>query len=73
MDDPFSGLDLISSSPDKTAVLNNTGNGENLEATNENNDSDIETAVEADECLTFEPTGNESEGILTNQIGKSIL
>ena len=65
MDDPFSGLELISSSPDKN-VLNNTTNNDTLEATNDNNDSDIEEAVEADECLTFEP-GNNSE-TLTHQI-----
>ena len=64
MDDPFSGLELISSSPDKN-VLNNTTN-DNLEAPNDNNDSDIETAVEADEFLILE-SGDNSE-TLTHQI-----
>jgi len=65
LDDPFSGLELISSSPDKN-VLNNTATNDTLEATNDNNDSDIETAVEADEFLILEP-GNDSE-TLTHQI-----
>ena len=59
MDDPFSGLELISSSPDQKNVLNNTTN-DNLEAPNDNNDSDIETAVEADEFLILE-SGDNSE------------
>ena len=65
MDDPFSGLELISSSPDQKNVLNNTTN-DNLEAPNDNNDSDIETAVEADEFLILE-SGDNSE-TLTHQI-----
>ena len=65
MDDPFSGLELISSSPDKN-VLNNTTSNDTLEATNDNNHSDIEEAVEADEFLILEP-GNDSE-TLTHQI-----
>ena len=70
MDDPFSGLELISSSPDQKNVLNNTTN-DNLEAPNDNNDSDIETAVEADEFLILE-SGDNSE-TLTHQIGAKYL
>ena len=69
VDDPFSGLDLSSTTPDKNAVLNNTG-VDNLEATNAE-DSDIEMAVEADECLTVEP-GNDSE-TLTSQIDAEVV
>ena len=57
-EEPFSGLD-ISTTPET--------NNETI-----NHDSDIETAVEADECLTFEPGIDDSE-TLTSQIDAEVV
>ena len=60
-EEPFSGLDL-STTPEKDIK----------ETVSNEIDSDIETAVEADECLTFEPLGDDSE-TLTSGIDAEIV
>lgn len=61
VEEPFSGLDMSITPP------TNATNMSKLESEHEQ-ESDIETAVEADECLTFEPLAGENSDTLTSQL-----